>query len=78
MNKAKKRDHSVGPIRPARPARPAAARLRRATVGPILARPPIRATQACFRPKSGTLTGTNSLAQRQQKMYEISKYTGWF
>ena len=78
MIRTKKRNHSVGRVRPAWPARPAAARLRRACVGPILARPPIRATQACARPESGDSTITNSLAWRQQKVYEMTNNTGWF
>jgi hypothetical protein len=71
-------DHSVGSIRPVRPARPAAARLRRAAVGPILARPPIRAIQPCARLQSGDSTTTNSLAWRRQNVYEMRKDTGWF
>jgi hypothetical protein len=39
-------------IRPACPARLAAARLRRAFAGPILAAPPVRAIQASHFPKS--------------------------
>jgi len=78
MIRIKKRNHSVGAIRPAWPARPAAARLRRATVGPTLARPPIRATQACIHPGSGDSTITNSLARRQQKLFEMTNNPGWF
>jgi len=49
MIRPQRRNHSVGPIRPAWPARLATARLRRARVRPILARPPVRAIQACVR-----------------------------
>ncbi len=78
MIQTKKRNDGVGTLRPAWPARPAAARLRRACVGPILARPPIRAIQACIHPESGDSVITNSLARRSQKRYEVTKNTGWF
>lgn len=78
MIQTNKRNNGVGTLRPAWPARPAAARLRRACVGPILARPPIRATQACIHPGSSDSVITNSLAQWWRKMYEVTKNTGWF
>jgi hypothetical protein len=78
MNKTQAKDHSVGRIRPGWPARPAAASLRRACVGPILARPPIRATQPCARPQSGDSATANSLAWQWQNGYEMTKSTGWF
>ncbi len=77
MNRTKTQNDRVGRIRPVWPARPAAARLRRARVGPILARPPIRATQPCARSKSGGSVTTNSLASRRQNGYEMTKDTGW-
>ena len=78
MNKTAIPDHSVGRVRPVWPARPAAARLRRAAVGPILARPPIRATQPCAHPQSDGSATANSLASRRQNGYEMTKNTGWF
>jgi hypothetical protein len=78
MNRTRIQDHSVGRVRPGRPARPAAARLRRAAVGPILARPPIRAIQPCARLQPDGLAGANSLAKRGQNGYEMTKDTGWF
>jgi hypothetical protein len=74
----RKKRNQRGARRPVWPARPAAARLRRAYVGPILARPPIRAIQACIHPESGDFTITNSLAWWQQKLYEMINNTGWF
>ena len=47
MIKTRIQDHSVDRVRPVWSARPAAARLRRARVGPILTRPPIRARLRC-------------------------------
>ncbi len=78
MNRTKTQKHSVGSVRPVWPARPAAARFRRACEGPILARPPIRATQPCARLQSNGLVTTNSLAGRGQNGYEMAKNTGWF
>ena len=77
MIKTRIQDHSVGRVRPVWPARPAAAKLRRARVGPILARPPIRAIQPCARPQSGDSATANSLAWRGQNVYEMRKNTGW-
>jgi len=78
MIKTRIQDRSVGRVRPVWPARPATAKLRRARVGPILARPPIRATQPCARPQSGDSTIGNSLAWQRQNVYEMTKDTGWF
>lgn len=78
MNKTQIKNRSVGRVRPGRPARPAAARLRRAGVGPILARPPIRAIQPCVRPLPNGSATANSLAWRGQNGYEMRKNTGWF
>jgi hypothetical protein len=78
MTRTRRPNHSAGSIRPAWPARPAAARLRRACVGPILARPPIRAIQACASPESDDLTITNSLAWQRQRVYEMEQNPGWF
>jgi hypothetical protein len=60
--KAEIQKDSVGRIRPVWPARPAAARFRRACVGPILVRPPIRVIQPCARPQSADSAITSSLA----------------
>ena len=68
----------MGSVRPVWPAPPAVARLRRAAVGPILARPPIRAIQPCAHPQSGDLATTNSLAWQRQNVYELRRNTGWF
>lgn len=78
MNRTKTQTDSVGSVRPVWPARPAAARLRRARAGPILARPPIRATQPCARPHSDDSATANSLARRGQNGYEMTNDTGWF
>jgi len=78
MIRTRTQDHSVGSVQPAWPARPAAARLRRARVGPILTRPPIRAILPCTRPQLGDATITNSLAWRRQKVYETTESIGWF
>jgi hypothetical protein len=78
MNRTKTQNDSVGRVRPVWPARPAAARLRRTRVGPILARPPIRATQPCARPPSDDSTTTKSLAWQRQNVYEMTEDTGWF
>jgi len=78
MIKTRIQDHRVGTIRPVWPARPAAARLRRARVGPILARPPIRAIQPCAHRESRVGIPANSLASRRQNVYELTKETGWF
>jgi hypothetical protein len=77
MNRTRIQNHSVGRVRPVWPARPAAARLRRVRVGPILTRPPIRATQPCTRHQPGESTTVNSLAWRRQNVYEMRKDTGW-
>ncbi len=78
MNRKRIQNPSVGRVRPVWPARPAAARFRRAAEGPILARPPIRATQPCARPPSGDSATANSLAWRGRKVYEMKRNTGWF
>jgi hypothetical protein len=51
-------------------------RLRRARVGPILTRPPIRATQPCARPQSGDSTTGNSLAWQRQ-VVSLNDYPGF-
>jgi hypothetical protein len=78
MIRTRRRNHRAGILLPAWPARPAAARLRRACVEPILARPPIRAIQACASLESDDLTITNSLAWRGQRVYEMKQDPGWF
>jgi hypothetical protein len=78
MNRTKTQNDSVGSVRPVWPARPAAASLRRACVGPILVRPPIRATQPCVPLASDDLVTANSLAGRGQNGYEMRTNTGWF
>jgi hypothetical protein len=78
MIRPQRRNRSVASIRPAWPARLATARLRRARVRPILARPPVRAIQACARPQSDDSTTANSLAWQRQNVYEMRKDTGWF
>jgi len=77
MNRTKTQKDSVGSIRRGRPPRPAAARLRRACVGPILARPPIRATQPCALLAADDLAIADSLAEREQNGYEMRTNTGW-
>jgi hypothetical protein len=72
MIRPQRRNHSVASIRPARPARLATARLRRARVRPILARPPVRAIQACVRLPSGVtarpmvLTESTKIGTKEQ------------
>ena len=78
MSKKMTRNHSVGSIRPVWSARPAAARLRRAAVGPILARPPIRAIQPYIRPQTAAPLMMNLLAWQRRKVYETTMNTGWF
>lgn len=78
MNKKRTPNHSLSRVRPVWPARPAAAKLRRARVGPILVRPPIRATQPCARPHSDDSSTANSLARWGQNGYEMARNTGWF
>jgi hypothetical protein len=67
-----RRNRSVASIQPAWPARLATARLRRTRVRPILARPPVRAIQACVRRSScGTarptgLTESTEISTKEQ------------
>ena len=78
MNQTKATKHHESPIPPAWPARPAAARLRRARPRLILARPPVRAIQACTRLQSNGAAITNLLAWRTKNRYERKRNTGWF
>jgi len=78
MSQTKATKHHESPIPPAWPARPAAARLRRARPRPILARPPVRAIQACTRLQSNGAAITNLLAWRTKNRYELKMNTGWF
>jgi len=78
MNQTKATKHREGPTRPAWPARPAAARLRRVRPRPILARPPVRAIQACTRLQSNATAITNLLAWRTKNRNERKMNTGWF
>jgi len=78
MNRSRNTKHREGPIRPAWPARPATARLRRVRPRPILARPPVRAIQACIRLQSDDAAITNLLAWREPNVYERKRNTGWF
>ena len=78
MNRSRNTKHREGPTRPAWPARPAAARLRRVRPRPILARPPVRAIQACTRLQSNGAAITNLLAWRTKNRYERKRNTGWF
>jgi len=75
----------VGIIEPGCPARPAAARFRRASVGPILTRPPIRATQPSILlqisvkafphgMKTGLYIGKESLT-KQKKIFPLELCT---
>ena len=57
-------------VEPACPARHAAARLRRASVRPILAAPPVRPIQASFLPKSKGRTDTFALNCGGESLYK--------
>ena len=57
-------------VEPACPARHAAARLRRASVRPILAAPPVRPIQASFLPKSKGRTDTFALDCGGESLYK--------
>ena len=64
-------------VPPLRPARLAAAMFRRAFYGPILTRPPVRATRSCVGENIEHRTKI-TLADYDKTTYEKGKLTGWF
>jgi len=61
-------------IEPACPARPAAARLRRACDGPILAPPPVRAIQTWITMESKDRKDQINLNYKEKMVYKLRNY----